>query len=1061
MLSHLRFHRRGASTPSSPAPEDSSSISPLSTSVPPQALDSASPHNLNPNSAIPSNAPLLPPITSIISSELDPRREKQNTTGLTSESRPQQTQRLSYNGDSGFIGGAALRNYRRDVEAQQIPTGKDAMARISTTQFEDKSQHRNHRNQEVATELPIKPHMKKIMSFSTPSDVKRAHSSKLGRRPAGARLPPEVPLLMSNPPAAVGVETQRAKKGLPFLKNPMSTLLMRKKNNQPSPDLRPILSKNKDEEPAYDPRIKGTRVHDFSAPRKSREAHMTSYSVPQITAGTTSTAEQSVLPATSTGATENSSQEQNGASESLNRSSIPSQLSRPIAIASRDASSSSVYSSSDQDHEGVDAVTTCPPERDQESIIPSGDVDAEDVYKPVEAKVGVLSSSVRTTRSRNKSLSEIRISAIPRHMKSTSSRFSFDMGGAAKQEKLLEERHRQRELARTTTRHDGNLDSRFDEFDEDAFDYDAMMDDDGLEERIPGVNADFEDGDFLESSDTDVEADPCNDQENFAGFVFQRSMTVSTSASPPGSGMVLTPRDADGNPIGVVMSNETPETSPFADFSQVHAVCHMDGDQKGAAESGDYYSTKSALSQRNNEDDLYYDDGMIGLEENEEEYISSGHGIVSLETNEQPFDESIFDDNDTDQFGRPVPGAFQYAQSLRRATQQHDLTRENNPMSRLSAPPAVLRCNTHLSLHTEDTVHHSTVRESTDDANQPRDAESLNHGAKSIAAYQAALAAAAHRAAATGKFRRSSSSSSASCLVEDARDLTVDEDEDDDEDKLEDEPEDEIPGYDTLADDFDLGDDAIIAEANASALANDADGWYGQEFGFYSAPPTSHATTSYAAGASSIQGYEYANGGFFGPGGTYGLHRSTSGRMISREPNLTPITEKSEHSNRNSLMSLGNLANSTSTPVVQNPGLAQLAMMTDSQDDQMTLSALLKLRSRTWGGSQASLTPSREGSPRSERGESTNSTWLSNPLGAVDGQINHTHSKKLSTCLATCSYDEPDNTSASGSPTMTMATASFDHGQKPSVGQEDPMRSLGEYGGTDSCKSCSEVASDS
>lgn len=1020
MLSHLRFHRRGASNPSSPAPEDSSSISPLSSSVPPQALDSASPHNPNPNSAIPFNAPLLPPITSIISSELlDQRREKQNTTGLTSESRPQQTQRLSYNGDSGFIGGAALRNYRRDVEAQQNPTGKDAMARISTTQIEDKSRHRNHRNEEVATERPPKPHMKKIMSFSTPSDVQRAHSSRLGRRPAGARLPPEAPLLMSNPPAAVSVETQRAKKGLPFLKNPMSTLLMRKKNNQPLPDLRPILSKNRDEEPVYDPRIRGTRVHDFSAPRKSWGAHITSYSVPQINAGTTSTAEKLDLPASSTGATENSSQEQNGASESLNRSSIPSQSSRPVETASRDTSSSSVYSSDQDDHGGVDAVTTCPPERDQESIISSGDVSAEAVYKPVEAKVGGLSSSVRTTRSRNKSLSEMHISAIPRHMKSTSSRFSFDMGGAAKQEKLLEERHRQRELARTTIRHDRILDSRFDEFDEDAFDYDAMMDDGGLEERIPGVNADFEDGDILESSDTDVEADPCNDQENFAGFVFQRSMTVSTSASPPGSGMMLTPRDADGNPIGVVMSNETTETSPFADFSQVHTVCHMDGDQKGAAELGDYYSTKNALAQRNKEDDLYYDDGMIGLEENEE-YISSGHDIVPLETNEQPFDESIFDDNDTDQFGRPVPGAFQYAQSLRRATQQHDLTRENNSTSRLSTPPAALRCNIHLSLRTDDTVH-----ENIDDANQPQDTESLNHGAKSIATYQAALAAAAHRAAATGKFRRSSSSSSASCLVEDDRNLTIDGD--DDEDEPEDEPEDEMPGYDTLADDFDLGDDAIIAEANASALANDADGWYGQEFGFYSAPPTSHATTSYAAGASSLQGYEYANGGFFGPGGAHGLHRSTSGRMISREPNLTPITEKSEHSNRNSLMSLGNLANSTSTPVVQSPGLAQLAMMTDSQDDQMTLSALLKLRSRTWGGSQASLTPSREGSPRSEPGESTNSTWLSNPLGAADGQINHTHSKKLGTCLATCYDDEPDGISASGSPTMTMATASFDH----------------------------------
>ena len=39
----------------------------------------------------------------------------------------------------------------------------------------------------------------------------------------------------------------------------------------------------------------------------------------------------------------------------------------------------------------------------------------------------------------------------------------------------------------------------------------------------------------------------------------------------------------------------------------------------------------------------------------------------------------------------------------------------------------------------------------------------------------------------------------------------------------------------------------------------------------------------------------------------------------------------------------------------------------------MTLSALLRLRTKAWGGSQASVGSSRDGSPRSERGEGAGS----------------------------------------------------------------------------------------
>lgn len=117
-------------------------------------------------------------------------------------------------------------------------------------------------------------------------------------------------------------------------------------------------------------------------------------------------------------------------------------------------------------------------------------------------------------------------------------------------------------------------------------------------------------------------------------------------------------------------------------------------------------------------------------------------------------------------------------------------------------------------------------------------------------------------------------------------------------------------------------------------------------------------------------------------------------------------------------MSLGYAPLSTSTPIVQSPGLAQLAMMADCGDDQMTLSALLRLRSRAWGGSQASFASSREGSPRSDRDVSS-SPWMSTSLGQAS-QVNQGHGRTPS-AFSTVGYDS-DGASASGSPTMTMAT---------------------------------------
>ncbi|KJK95713.1 hypothetical protein H633G_00401 [Metarhizium anisopliae BRIP 53284] len=1029
MLSHLRFHRRGTSNPTSPIPDQQQSASPLSNSESPVALASASPLDGMPTSASSSSAPTLPPITRVTSDDSGSRQERderQNGAGLIPESRPHQSQRSSYNGDVGFIGGMALQNYRRDVEAQQkasrTETGDRTGSGNTPVHPEDTSGRPRPSYLEPTLDISRSSQFKQVASFSAPTDLQVSNASNLGRRPAGARLPQEAPFALANTPSSVAVEPQKGKKGLPFLKNPMSTLLMRRRNNQNAPDLPPLPLNNKDEEPTYDPRIRGTRVHDFSAPRKPRDIY-----------GGNPASSRSVSDIHLTSSKENQPIALNLSGEP----SVHARRSAPQSVKTTSGSQSSDHAEnlpraqpeskiSFSDRPTTAATDNAPsidtsqqPHTEENLKLPRSISTASALER--EETSPKASPSIRTTRSRNISLSEMSMSAIPRHMKSTSSRFSFDMVGAAKQEKLLEERHRQRELERKTNDIDDFRDSRFDDFDEDAFDYDAMMDDDGFEERIPGVNADFDDEEVPESYDLDVDLDPDNDQENFAGFDFQRSNTASALASPYSTGMLITPRDADGNVIGFAMTKDTPGTSTFPMSSPLPAPSEDDVSEHRASGLGILDATAPLASnnyQNVKEDDLYFDDGMIGFENEFAEDLAA-----SPDAADQPFDESIFDNNDTDQFGRPVPGAFQQAQSLRRADQQSSTKRESDITSRLSAHSVVSRSTAHTSVSADGQEEEETGgcdEKKSELGSENRTSQLASDGAKSVAAYQAALAAAAHRAAASGKFQRSSSPSSNPGLGDD--------------DSASEIPENNIySGYDDEDNDFDFDDDAIIAEANASALASDSDGWYGQEFGFYSAPPGLHPA-AHNGGSSSLKEYEYANGGFFGPEGIGALNRSTSGRMISREPNLTPITERSEYSNRNSFMSLGYAPLSTSTPIVQSPGLAQLAMMADCGDDQMTLSALLRLRSRAWGGSQASLASSREGSPRSDRGDVANSQWMSTSVGQAS-QANQGQGR-MSSAFSAVGYDS-DAASASGSPTMTMATMSLDHWSRAAILEED------------------------
>ncbi|KAI2642027.1 hypothetical protein GGS21DRAFT_500865 [Xylaria nigripes] len=957
---HLRFHRRGPSNPTSPASDR--------ISWDPTALPSLNLH-LTPDEGVPApdirprsaasltyahaNPPVLPPISRVVSSDI-----AWSPGGQDSEQKPAEDAKprddskylpkSPHAEQSSFLSGLALRSHRREQAVNNSPTSQREALNAPTDS--------------TSTVLPTSGKasgsVKSSWSFASPTDSQNA------------------------PPT--GRDHSKAKKTLPFLKNPVSSLLLRRKTNQTPPHLSLPLP-NRREEPTYDPRIRGTRVHDFSAPRPWKPI---------------------VQPA-------------NVGNEPANYAAShgPFMPDRAPPVPPKDAPPASNRLSCSH----------------SKSLFENPPVQCVETKIKEETNQWEKSSPVRsnTSMSRNVSATSAKgsFSAIPRHMKSTSSRFSFDMIGAAEQEKILEERHRQRQQDRRSDVPGVRRDSRFDEFDDDAFDYDAMnYDDDGLEERIPGVNADYEE-DFCNEVD-----DPDNDQENFAGFSFQRSDPTSSLTTPHSTGVVPTPRDASGHMIGEaetgesIGSDQCQESSEYT-LRKTYSVDSSTGlgiqelqpvmEHPGPVIPQVPAPRPDEKIQLSKDDELYFNDGLI------HDFDGEGDGSA--------FDESIFDLNDTDQYGRPIPGMFASALAQRAAPLDTE-QRESDITSRHSAQSTASQSTAHTSLsagaqsesvnpQVEAGVPQVTepqVPESQAPEPQAPEQASSNVDTNALAAYQAALAAATYKAAASGKFRRDFSPDPptertiTSPTILESSEPQSDTIDDDPLAGYEDEDEDE---FSTGLDDYELDDDYITAEANASVLANDFDGWYGQEFGFYSAPVPQ---SSHVHGLLSEKNlYQYSSGGYFGPSG---INHSISGRLVSREPNLTPITERSEYSNRNSLMSTGWPQVPTSGGTIQSPGLTQLAMMTDDQD--MSLAGLLRLRSKAWGGSQVSLTSSREGSPFDRN---DGSSALSQELSGIS------LAPGRNSAFSYYSQDSTGPGSNPDSPTLTLAIPNVSTNSIPSL----------------------------
>jgi hypothetical protein len=900
-------------------------------------------------------------------------------------------------------------------------------------------------------------------SFVAASDrEKRAGQS--GRRPNGARMPSPPPVFANNYSTYLEPVQQRSGKTRLNLLNPMS-LLARRRTSQAVTQLSPesLVSNRAGNEKVFDPRIKGTVIHDFSAPRTRRNV---SYNDVRTLDANISNSRQfqrspngeliSTDETTATSPwsggnhtpvfTENFEEEQYpAAGPHVRKASDLTDLPLPKPPYAKGAQKSVESNSSSKSNETAqkqnqaarrisvrkpvpDLPPPVPPKEEGDSIRVSIDP----------SSTPPKTTSLKKGRPRNVSEVSLKDAAIPKHMKSTSSRFSFDMIGAAEQERLLEDRHRKRALEKKVEQdEDDRLEDEF----EDDYDYDNMDDDDGLEERIPGINADLDEDDLEEripgvnteleddleemisgvNADTDDE-DPYvfeEDDGNLAGFTFQQS-SLTSPMSPSTPGMVSTPRDANGEVIGFAMTKNSPhipdEASreplirpPSSTFQPEEHSSEAQGLGLGLEVEGLKLSPKPQKSNTVakefpgpaalDDDDLYFDDGLIGI---------GGAGEFD---DPVEFDESVFDQVDTDEYGRPLRSLSSlptlYSPPILTAdpspsfNKAVDYSAGHDPLSPGTLPPLVPQPSI-SGFHPPN----------------PSMAPSLTQD--TLAAYQSALAEAACTAAANGKFRRDSTNATPSEQGDLHPGLVTDSSHTSHYEPF-------SPTYE-VQDDFDyddaLEDDAIIAAANAEALANDCDGFYGQEFGFYSAPAASEA--------------EYANGGYFGPRGAEGINRSQSGRVVSREPNLTPITERSEYSNRNSFMSF-----SMNGPgAIQSPGLAQLAGMLRSPidyDGDMSLDALLKLRRGAWGGSQASLHSS-NGSPRSAGGLEENSPIGQLPPWAQGGAVGNPltlgsggHRRKNSGFSLVSEAPsgvgtgvQSESSSVPGSPTMMMSMSHLD-----------------------------------
>ncbi|KAF7195756.1 hypothetical protein HII31_02891 [Pseudocercospora fuligena] len=485
-------------------------------------------------------------------------------------------------------------------------------------------------------------------------------------------------------------------------------------------------------------------------------------------------------------------------------------------------------------------------------------------------------------------------------------------------------------------------------------------------------------------------ASPGHRLSSFGGFDFNDATTSQDNERSPAEDL-----------SNVEPRVKSPETADNAAFSKPDTRSHASNPSEGgqsAAYSGSIGShlplrssispnaqqTRSTTSNSYDgiQDDMYFDDG------NFDQDIKETHGAS--------IDENAFDDDNF--LYRPNAAVNNFGHSRDRSsaalTYASHASSGDGPYPTFAIPNAAQAQARYSQLMLEDLPLQNPVdpklipqRNPSEDAKRmgrsdkappipvmPSNEVAYHQMQESLQRYHAALASAANQAAADGRFTRALSISTQHSSRMPGR-LEVN---DPNADALSfyshDEDGGEIPmphspigvdrsdttmshlthvtdysppklsfdfGFDDRADDFG-NDDDLVAAANAEALANDDEGFYGQEFHFFGRPRANSGDL------------EAVNGGYFGDDGDNGLQRNKS----LKEPNLTPITERSEFSTRNSF--IGILPGTHPPPSAggygpHSPALARMPITPLREDDITSFDELRRLRAHAFGGSQSSV----------------------------------------------------------------------------------------------------------
>lgn len=606
-------------------------------------------------------------------------------------------------------------------------------------------------------------------------------------------------------------------------------------------------------------------------------------------------------------------------------------------------------------NEGSDVSTSAPsrppppPPKDHESLETLQEVVSDLSKLPDKPSVPLEISKAPTRKTPSSTSIQRRISGSPKHMTSTSSRFSFiGNGDSAVQEKILEGRHKQHANNIKTIVPDGDEgqdQEYYDEYDPDA--------DNGLEERIPGVNADdeFEEeipgmtpNDFDEEENrrisiplyqaaskkrASLKIDP-NAANDYARTDSQQAFHFTPepsglSSNGTGATSQPTPRDEDGRVIGLADTSYSPRgVAPHRRQLSDLSIAEVNGGLPGLGLTTVQPVTELQLTIPTHvpaiqhdafrDEDLYFDDGEFD-------------DLVD-DVNEEEIDERIFDEGSEAVHDIPAENARKLEEAQQRSSIGKIAPVGHDQNLNLLA----------FQAHNPELVWPS---QATVAANAVDAASNAGLTEGNLAAYHAALVSAADKAAANGRFARSVSNSyysdTSTSQVEDSPPGLSDDKRNSH--NVEFSGIDEYDGFEFDEDD----EDDLIAEANAEVLENDDDGFYGEEFGFYARAKGKNAA-------------ELEYGGYFVPRGSNGIKRSHSAKANFQEPSLTPITERSEWSARNSVASLHIPGMPTSAQSIPSPGIAQLLDFESSSfDENISFEALMKLRRGTFGSSSTSI----------------------------------------------------------------------------------------------------------